>query len=74
MARAGKRVMQFISEGRYVANVVDGKTARVARKSRDAVGHRQQRFSIGRREVLDDGVQHFRVVERLYIDIDSEGA
>jgi hypothetical protein len=25
MARAGKKVMQFISEGRYVANVVDGK-------------------------------------------------
>jgi hypothetical protein len=25
MARSGKRVMQFFSEGRYVANVVDGK-------------------------------------------------
>jgi hypothetical protein len=25
MARGGKRVMQFLSEGRYVANVVDGK-------------------------------------------------
>jgi hypothetical protein len=25
MARAGKKVMQFVSEGRYVANVVDGK-------------------------------------------------
>jgi hypothetical protein len=25
MARAGKRVMQFLSEGRYVPNVVDGK-------------------------------------------------
>ena len=25
MARAGNRVMQFLSEGRYVANVVDGK-------------------------------------------------
>lgn len=24
-ARAGKKVMQFLSEGRYVANVVDGK-------------------------------------------------
>jgi len=24
MARAGKKVMQFLSEGRYVANVVDG--------------------------------------------------
>ena len=25
MARSGKTVMQFLSEGRYVANVVDGK-------------------------------------------------
>jgi hypothetical protein len=25
MARSGKKVMQFISEGRYVANAVDGK-------------------------------------------------
>jgi hypothetical protein len=25
MARAGKKVMQFLSGGRYVANVVDGK-------------------------------------------------
>src|SRR5258708_33448487 len=25
MARSGKKVMQFLSEGRYVANVVDGK-------------------------------------------------
>ena len=25
MARAGKKVMQFLSEGRYVANAVDGK-------------------------------------------------
>ena len=25
MARSGVRVMQFLSEGRYVANVVDGK-------------------------------------------------
>ena len=25
MARAGKKVMQFLSEGRYIANVVDGK-------------------------------------------------
>ena len=24
MARAGKKVMQFLSEGRYVANVADG--------------------------------------------------
>ena len=25
MARAGKKVMQFLAGGRYVANVVDGK-------------------------------------------------
>jgi hypothetical protein len=25
MARSGKKVMQFLSEGRYIANVVDGK-------------------------------------------------
>lgn len=25
MARAGKRIMQFLVQGRYVANVVDGK-------------------------------------------------
>lgn len=25
MARSGKKVMQFLSEGHYVANVVDGK-------------------------------------------------
>jgi len=25
MARSGKKVMQFLSEGRYVANVVEGK-------------------------------------------------
>ena len=25
LARSGKQVMQFLSEGRYVANVVDGK-------------------------------------------------
>ena len=25
MARSGKKVMQFLSRGRYVANVVDGK-------------------------------------------------
>jgi hypothetical protein len=25
MARTGRKVMQFLSEGRYVANVVDGK-------------------------------------------------
>jgi hypothetical protein len=25
MARSGKKVMQFLNEGRYVTNVVDGK-------------------------------------------------
>jgi hypothetical protein len=28
LARSGKMVMQFLSEGRYVANVVDGKVTR----------------------------------------------
>jgi hypothetical protein len=28
MARAGKKVMQFLSEGHYVANVVDGKVTK----------------------------------------------
>ena len=28
LARSGKKVMQFLSEGRYVANVVDGKVNR----------------------------------------------
>jgi hypothetical protein len=27
LARSGKKVMQFLSEGRYVANVVDGKAS-----------------------------------------------
>ena len=31
MARSGKKVMQFLSEGRYVANVVDGKVTLYAR-------------------------------------------
>jgi hypothetical protein len=31
MARTGKKVMQFLSEGRYVANVVDGKVTLYAR-------------------------------------------
>src|ERR1700736_3942448 len=34
MARAGKRVMQFLSEGRYVANVVDGKVTLYGRRAR----------------------------------------
>jgi hypothetical protein len=31
LARSGKKVMQFLSEGRYLANVVDGKVTRYAR-------------------------------------------
>ena len=33
LARAGKKVMQFISEGRYVANVVDGKVTLYGRRA-----------------------------------------
>jgi hypothetical protein len=32
LARSGKRVMQFLSEGRYVANVVDGRVTRYAKE------------------------------------------
>ena len=32
LARSGKKVMQFLSEGRYVANVVDGKLTRYDNK------------------------------------------
>jgi hypothetical protein len=31
LARSGKKVMQFLSEGRYLANVVDGKVTRYGR-------------------------------------------
>src|SRR5437773_6488050 len=31
LARSGKKVMQFLSEGRYVANVVEGKVTRYGR-------------------------------------------
>jgi hypothetical protein len=31
LARSGKKVMQFLSEGRYLANVVDGKLTRYGR-------------------------------------------
>lgn len=31
LARSGKNVMQFLSEGRYLANVVDGKVTRYRR-------------------------------------------
>src|SRR5271154_2769326 len=34
MARSGKKVMQFLSEGRYVANVVDGKMTLYAGRGR----------------------------------------
>jgi hypothetical protein len=34
MARAGKNVMQFLSEGRYVANVVDSKVNFYGRRAR----------------------------------------
>jgi hypothetical protein len=33
MAREGKKVMQFLIEGRYVANVVDGKVALYASRT-----------------------------------------
>jgi hypothetical protein len=33
MARSGKKVMQFISEGRYVANVVDGKVTLYSKRT-----------------------------------------
>jgi hypothetical protein len=32
MARSGKKVMQFLSGGRYVANVVDGKVTLYGKK------------------------------------------
>jgi len=32
LAREGHRVMQFLSEGRYIANVVDGKVTQHGRK------------------------------------------
>src|SRR5260370_31934080 len=31
LARSGKKVMQFLSEGRYITNVVDGKVTRYSR-------------------------------------------
>ena len=34
MARSGKKVMQFLSEGRYVANVVDGKVTPYGKRPR----------------------------------------
>jgi len=38
MARSGKKAMQFISEGRYVANVVDGKVTFYGRGERKNQG------------------------------------
>jgi hypothetical protein len=35
MARSGKKVMQFLVEGRYVANVVDGKPTFYGARQRD---------------------------------------
>lgn len=32
MARSGKKVMQFLSKGRYVANVVDGKVTQYGKR------------------------------------------
>ena len=42
MARSGKNVIQFISEGRYVANVVDGKVNLYGKRVRT---NRQDRWS-----------------------------
>jgi hypothetical protein len=36
LAKEGKKVMQFLSEGRYIANVVDGKPQFYGRRSRRA--------------------------------------
>jgi hypothetical protein len=33
MARSGKRVMQFLREGRYLANVVDGKVTMYSKRA-----------------------------------------
>jgi hypothetical protein len=38
MARAGKKVMQFLSEGRYVANVVEGKVTLYGGRARRTFG------------------------------------
>jgi hypothetical protein len=32
LARSGKRVLQFLSKGRYIANVADGKATRYSRQ------------------------------------------
>lgn len=33
LARQGHRIMQFLSEGRYIANVVDGKVSHYGRRA-----------------------------------------
>jgi hypothetical protein len=33
MARTGKKVMQFLSKGRYIANVVDGKVTQYGKRA-----------------------------------------
>jgi hypothetical protein len=46
MARAGKKVMQFLSEGRYLANVVDGKVTTYGKRAgtgRCLLGRRSRR-------------------------------
>jgi len=42
MARSDKKVMQFLSEGRYVANVVDGKVNLYGRSSLQTRQERQR--------------------------------
>ena len=40
MARAGEQVMQFVSEGRYLANVVGGKLTLYGRGTREIPGEK----------------------------------
>jgi len=34
LAREGKKIMQFLNEGRYIANVIDGKAQFYGRRDR----------------------------------------
>ncbi len=43
MARSGKKVMQFLSEGRYIANVADGKITTYGRPRPDGSGSARRR-------------------------------
>jgi hypothetical protein len=43
MARSGKKVMQFLSEGRYIANVADGKITTYGGSPRDRSGATRRR-------------------------------